>query len=57
MFTAKRSEGIMKFPYWYCPNDESHPLEFFPRWQSSRTRCKHCLVDAVMGVPPYFIKA
>jgi hypothetical protein len=38
-------------PYWQCPNDESHVLEFFPRWQSLRLRCKTCLVSAVWAAP------
>lgn len=38
--------------YWQCPRDESHPLEFYPRWQSQRMRCKVCEMPAVLGHSP-----
>lgn len=38
--------------YWQCPRDESHTLEFFPRWQAQRMRCKVCEIPAVLDYSP-----
>lgn len=38
--------------YWQCPRDESHPIQFFPRWQTRQTRCSICEIPTVLDYSP-----
>jgi len=51
---AVPADRPIAWPYWQCPNDESHTLEFKSRdvTRPSGSRCKTCGVDAVYKTRP-----
>jgi len=51
MSTQLVPKRIIPLPYWRCPNDESHDLEFInkaPGKEYEGLRCKVCKITAIL---------